>query len=185
MNNQPAQAIKILNETDKESGEYSNYQFRLRLKARAMYDMGQKSKALEYVANDDSEDGVFLRKDLYFKNENWQQYIDVSEGDILKKIDSNDLSAEDFEDIVRLGICYAQLNDNARLNVIKNKVSKINLSDNKKDLKDSSLLKDSLNALDYLINPSLGSTYEAITNVLKTNNSKVFIDKCKKQLVSS
>jgi hypothetical protein len=185
MNNQPAQAIKILNETDKESTEYSNYQFRLRLKARAMYDMGQKSKALEYIANDDTEDGMFLRKDIYFKNENWQQYIDLSEGDILKKIDSNDLSAEDFEDIVRLSICYAQLNDNVRLNMIKNKVSKINLSDNKKDLKDNSLFKDSLNAIDYLINPSLGSTYESITNVLKTNNSKVFIDRCKKQLVSN
>ena len=101
---------------------------------------------------------MMTRKMEYFKNENWQQYIDISEGDVLRKIDSNDLNAEDFEDVVRLSICYAQLNDNSRLNMIKNKVSKINLSDNKMGLKDSLLLKDSLSAIDYLINPSLGST---------------------------
>lgn len=187
MNNQAPQAIKILNETDKESGEYSNYQFRLRLKARAMYDMGQKSKALEYIANDDTEDGMLLRKDLYFKNENWQQYIDICEGEILKKISFNSLVREDFEDIVRLSICYAQLNDSSKLNMMKNKVSKINFKESigdNKDLKESEeMIKKVLSAIDYLINPSSGSTYESITNVLKTNNSKAFIDRCKKQLI--
>lgn len=188
MNNEPNLAIKILNETDKESGEYRNYQFRLRLKARAMYDMGQKDKALEYIANDDTEDGLLLKKDLYFKNGNWQKYIDISEAEIIKKINSNDLVSGDFEDIVRLSICYAQLNDNSKLNIIKNKVSKINLKENNNvDLKnDAEIIKNTLSAIDYLINPSLsGSSYESITNVLKTNSSRAFIDRCKKQVISS
>ena len=115
INKEPSKAIKILSYTDNENLLYNEHQIRLRLKAKAYFDLKNYSKAASYIKNDNSEDAILLKKEIYFVSNQWNNYIKLMESTILTGIkesarnDNYVLHDHNKQDILRLAISYSML----------------------------------------------------------------------------
>lgn len=111
MDKKPKDALRVLEETDKENTDYDGYKQRIELKAKALIDLGKYSEAMDYLKDDPSEDARILRTEAFFKNNKWGDYIAASEKEIKEKIAAGDvIKGNDAQDVLRLAISYSMLN---------------------------------------------------------------------------
>jgi len=169
MDRKPAEAIKILNDTDIENINFKEHQYRVRLKAKALVDLSQYDRALDYLKDDDGEDAEVIRKEALFQSKKWSDYIDeinAHSDQIMGKV-ATDPSA--VQDIVRLAIAYHVLNLPESLKSLSEEIGDKNVS-----------LK---NIIDLLATSSNPLDYRHLDKSLNIDQMKILLDKYQKQLL--
>lgn len=169
MNKKPSEAILVLDDTDKDNFDFSMHEYRVRLRARALIDLGKYDDALSYLKNDKSEEAKIYRKEAVFRAEKWNKYIEMLEADfeeIVKKIDTDKSSAQD---ILRLAISYYMLNIQDQLILISKEIGNRNTP-----------LRT---VIDLLISSSGSIDYKNLDQSLDIDQMKVLLDKYKNQFL--
>lgn len=110
MDKKPADALRVMEETDKENINFAGYKQRIELKAKALIDLGKYQEALDYMKDDPSEDAIALRSEAYFRANKWNDYISLVEPDLKESISQGDvIKGDQSQDVLRLAISYSML----------------------------------------------------------------------------
>lgn len=105
MNNQPKQAIAALQITDQDNLDYSRHIDRTRLKASAYVADGRLNDALMLLKGDSSSNANLLRRDIFFKLNMWNEYIQQVEQETLSSIAGQENTDE--VNVIKLAVAYA------------------------------------------------------------------------------
>ena len=167
MNKKPNEAIKILDETEKDNFKFDEHQHRSRLRAKALIDLKKYNEALAYLTNDESNDASILRRECLFQTKQWHQYINLVEP-LLNKLVDGIIDEGGKQDIVRLAIAYNMQNNQEALE----KLSKL-LDINNEKLK---------NTIDLLLIDNTHIDYANLDKSLNINQMQVIFDKYKNQI---
>ncbi len=170
MDKKPSESILVLDETDKDNVSFSEHQYRLRLRARAMVSAEKYAEALAYIKDDITHDAEIIRREALFQAKSWEKYIDQVSSDIeslILKVD-NDMAAA--QDILRLAISYYMLNVPDKLEAISELVGNRN-----------AVLRDTI---DLLVSSSGAVDYRNIDKSLNIDQMKGLLDKYKNQFLS-
>lgn len=170
INNKPREAILILEETDKDNFNFSEHQYRVRLKARALIALGKLDEAFDFLKDDDSPDAEIIKREIIFQQKNWGKYIDRVAPDfdnLINRMDSDDSAVQD---ILRLSICYYMLNNHDQLVEISK-----GIGDKHSALKTT---------VDLLISGSGTINYKDLDRSLNIDQMKNLLDKYKNQFLA-
>lgn len=169
MDKKPQEALKVMEETDKENTNFVGYKQRNELKAKALIDLGRYQEALDYMKGDPSEDVVALKLEAYFMANKWTDYITLSEPILHKKISAGDIiKGEESQDVLRLAISYSMLNRTEDLDYL----SKSIITENS-DLK---------NVIDFLKDTNKPINPHSVDKSLNIDRMKSFVDNQKELL---
>ncbi|MDX1917150.1 MAG: hypothetical protein SFT68_04115, partial [Rickettsiaceae bacterium] len=164
------QALDLLNSTAEFNYDYNEHLERIRIKAKALLDLGKYNEVLNALKQDDSEFARAMKEEAYFQNGNWDNFIMLAEANILPAIEKESILQEDKEkEVMRLAIAYAELGKKDDLNILLRKLKT-----------DNSLLTDSLKLLVSSYNSinisELDSRFKVneIDNYLKSIVNKMF-----------
>ncbi len=116
MDHDPQKALQVLWNTRTTLLPKSVMQERRVLEARALVELGQPDKALDSLGNDMSPEGSDVRADVYWAQKDWGKAAAVLEkqlGDRYKK--DNPLSLVDEGRLIRAGVAFSLLKDQASL----------------------------------------------------------------------
>ncbi|MDC0864918.1 hypothetical protein OAP56_03110 [Rickettsiaceae bacterium] len=160
LDNKPNEALLILDETDKENFSFSEYEYRKRIRAEALMQLGRIDDVLEYLKDDASEDARNIRLDALFKSKYWDRYILFAEGELLddslNKVNSDEaVNTAAKQNISRLALAYYMINENDKLIGLSK-----NIGNNSPELK---------NMLELLITSSVPINQESIGSNLNQN----------------
>ncbi|MDX1924783.1 MAG: hypothetical protein SFT91_06170 [Rickettsiaceae bacterium] len=137
MNKKAQLAIDVLNETDSVNFGFLEHVTRVRLKAKAMIDMGNFAGAIESLKNDDSLEAKMMKEEAYFKMADWEHFSMLAESSVLQNILSGKLIPQEQEkEVLRLAISYSQMGKNSELKLLGEKLNTNN-----------DLLRESINLL--------------------------------------
>ena len=169
MDKKPKEALRVMEETDKENINFAEYKQRGELKAKALIDLGKYQAALDYIKDDPSDDATALRLEAYFRANKWSDYIALSEPILKQKMSSGDvIKGDESQDVLRLAISYSMLNRTEDLDYLSQ-----HLMTENKDLK---TVVDFLNDTNKPINP------HSIDKSLNIDRMKGFVDSQKELL---
>ncbi|WPY00162.1 Tetratricopeptide repeat-containing protein [Candidatus Trichorickettsia mobilis] len=172
MDKKPLEAIKVLDETDKDNFKFDEHKYRLRLKAKALIDTNQYLEALDVLAEDDSKDAQILKKESLFQAEKWKEYIDLV-APIVNNIAKDKINdGAMIQDILRLAIAYYMINDQPALAAL---VQSLNLNSENEMLK---------NTVDLLLTTGKPIDYKNLDQSLDINQVQILLEKYKNQLFS-
>ncbi len=116
MNHDPQKALQALWSTRTTLLPRAVMSERAVLEARALNELGEPDKAMDVLGNDSSPDADDVRADIYWRQQNWKSAAAVLEkrlGDRWKS--DTPLSLADESRLIRAGIAYSLLNDQASL----------------------------------------------------------------------
>lgn len=119
MDKKPSEAIKVLDETDRDNARFKEHEYRVRLKAQGLVDLGKYNDALQYLKDDISDDASVLRREIYYRAEKWNDYITVVAPGVQAML-PNTLSNGQVQDIVRLATAYYMTNNHGALEDLSN-----------------------------------------------------------------
>ena len=163
MDKKPKEAVRVMEETDKENMNFAGYKQRVELKAKALIDLGKYQEALDYMKDDPSEDAVALRLEAYFKANKWGDYISLSEPILKQKIAAGDvIQGDQSQDVLRLAISYSMLSRTSDLDYLNH-----NIITENKDLK---------NVIDFLKDTNKPVNPHSIDKSLNIDRMKSFVD---------
>ena len=169
MDKKPADALRVMAETDKENTNFAGYKQRNELKAKALIDLGKYQEALDYMKDDPSEDAVALRSEAYFKANRWSDYIALIEPVIKKEITAGDvIKGDDSQDVLRLAISYSMLSRLDDLDYLSH-----NIVTENKDLK---------TVIDFLKDTNKPINPHSVDKSLNIDRMKDFVDHQKELL---
>ena len=169
MDKKPKEALRVMEETDKENINFAEYKQRSELKSKALIDLGKYQEALDYMKDDPSDDATALRLEAYFRANRWSDYIGVSEPILKHKMSIGDvIKGDESQDILRLAISYSMLNRTEDLDYLSQ-----HLVTENKDLK---TVVDFLKDTNKPINP------HSIDKSLNIDRMKGFVDSQKELL---
>ncbi|WP_316353407.1 tetratricopeptide repeat protein [Candidatus Trichorickettsia mobilis] len=172
MDKKPLEAIKVLDETDKDNFKFEEHKYRLRLKAKALIDTNQYLEALDVLAEDDSQDAQILKKESLFQAEKWKEYIDLV-APIVNNIAKDKINdGAMIQDILRLAIAYYMINDQSALTAL---VQSLNLNSENEILK---------NTIDLLLTTGKPIDYKNLDQSLDIDQVQILLDQYKNQLFS-
>lgn len=170
MNNKAKEAIKILNDTDLVNYGFLEHLSRQRLKSKAYLDLGDYNNAYNVIANDEDPNSTDIKREIYFKTAKWQDYISLTESEILPIISERKKIPEELnKETLRLAVSYAMLGKSEDLKTLEN-----NLFTDNETLKNSISLIISSNEtidiekLDRIFN------IDKIDNYFKSLKNKLF-----------
>lgn len=169
MNKKPLEAIKALDETDKDNFRFNEHQYRRRLKAKALIDLGRYNESLESLAKDLSDDAAVLKKEAMFRAEKWQEYINFVAPNVQAQLLQGKISDKaTTQDVLRLAIAYYMTNDQADLAALSN-----NLDTGNDSLKST---------IELLLISGKPVDYGNLDQSLNVNQMQILLDKYKNQL---
>jgi hypothetical protein len=169
MDKKPAEAIRVLDETDKDNVKYKEHEYRIRLKVQALVDLGKYAEALDNLKDDMTVDAATLRREIYFRSENWNDYIAAVEPEV-GRILSGHMNSEQMQDIVRLSTAYYMTGNHQAIE---------NLSAMIGDDADRQALK---NTVDLLKVSGAPVDYKNLDQSLNVDQMRILLDKYKNQL---
>ncbi|OPZ78372.1 MAG: hypothetical protein BWY78_00628 [Alphaproteobacteria bacterium ADurb.Bin438] len=86
MNNKPAYALKVIEDTDYfDISNNLKWQRKL-IKAKALSEMGKKDEAIKLVENDDTNDAKLLKTEILWSAKRWDEVSDVLRGMIKRPV---------------------------------------------------------------------------------------------------
>ncbi len=177
LNNEPQKAFDILQKTDNDNSSFSEYQYRLHLKAKALMDMKKNEQALKYLESDNSEDAILLKKEIYFSSSKWQNYIDIAESQIIKEIYNKTTvtnSQSVGQDIIRLAVSYNMLNNDIKLKMLEQLIN-----ENKQYIPNFHSI---VSIMDFLINTKKIPSFADLNKVIDVNQIEQLMNKLKQDL---
>jgi len=167
MDKKPNEAIKILDETDKDNFKFDEHQYRARLRAKALIDLKKYDDALAYLKDDNSKDTEILKRECFFQAKQWKQYIDLVENEVNKLVGAQ-IDEKNQQDILRLAVAYNMENNQEALETLL-----ANLDFNNEILK---------NTIELLISSGSNVDYANLDKSLNINQMELILDKYKNQI---
>ena len=117
MDRNPQKALQALWNTRTTLLPKNVMQERRVLEARALSQLGQPDKALDALGNDTSPDGNDIRADIYWQQRDWAKSAAVLEKTLGDRYKSDSpLSLAEEGRVIRAGVAYSLLKDQASLN---------------------------------------------------------------------
>ena len=126
INNQPLNAIKVIDDTAQSNLIYQDHLERLRIKAIALIDLAKYNEAVSLVINDESGIAKEIVKEAYFNAELWQEYIDYTLPRMPEHFTSNVEDIYLMQDIIRLTISYAMTGQYNKVKSLKERSYALN-----------------------------------------------------------
>jgi hypothetical protein len=163
MDKKPKDALRVMEETDKENINFAGYKQRTELKAKALIDLEKYQDALNYMKDDPSDDAIALRLEAYFRANKWSDYILTSEPILKQKISAGDvIKGDQSQDVLRLAISYSMVNKIEDLEYLSEHIVTEN-----KDLK---------NVIDFLKDTNKSINPHSIDKSLNIDKMKGFVE---------
>ncbi len=170
LNNQPKEAILVLDNTEINNFSFDEHEYRVRLRARAFIDLKEYDIALSYLKDDKSEDAEIMRKEALFLSNKWNDYINnvVDDLDLMIAEINNNPAVK--QDLLRLAISYHMLNKEEHIQMIAQATKNISY--------------DFTSAIDLLLNKSQSFNYQELEKSLNINQMQILLNKYKNQFLN-
>ncbi len=119
MNNNPQNALDVLDATSHDSMAPEVITERKYLKAKALIDLGKSNRVLALLKGDDSHQASFLRAEVYWKNKVWRKVVEELETPFRAiRREEKTLTQEETDQLLRLAVAYAIDEKKKRLSIL-------------------------------------------------------------------
>jgi hypothetical protein len=135
MNQKPDKALSTLEITHYGEMDDALRHLRLRLSAKAFFDMNRNEEALAVMAADNSSEGEKLRLDILWKMKDWSNIIQQAERMLTKRKDlTAQLTDEETQTLLKLTLAYSFEKDNQQLKYLRDYYSGLMKDSRYKDI---------------------------------------------------
>ena len=103
LQNQDESALKILDETEYSQADLATLHYRKIIRAKALFNNGNKNEALKLIKDDMSKNALLLQSEIYWKTNDWGNAADT----IKYLIDRPEANKELSEEQIKLILDWA------------------------------------------------------------------------------
>ena len=166
--NKYQEALDVLQSTDKDNFQFSEYQKRILLKSRILLCMKEYERVLSYLKDNINPESIVMQQEAYFQLKRWSDYIALTAHTLDTLINANTIQAR--QNLLRLSIAYYMTGQEEKLHKIGDLVNK-----NDKDLS---------NLIFLLMSSGSEIDYQNLERSLNTNQMQELLNKDREDLTN-